>query len=52
MGKIRHIAYRAADVEEMANFFVNALGRINHPTSHNHVRVLPQDLGEKVFYGG
>ena len=26
MGKIRHIAYRAADVEEMANFFVNALG--------------------------
>ena len=26
MGKIRHIAYRAADVEAMANFFVNALG--------------------------
>lgn len=26
MGKIRHIAYRAADVERMANFFVNALG--------------------------
>jgi len=26
MGKIRHIAYRAADVESMANFFVNALG--------------------------
>jgi len=26
MGKIRHIAYRAADVEGMANFFVNALG--------------------------
>ncbi len=26
MGKIRHIAYRAADVEAMANFFVGALG--------------------------
>ncbi len=26
MGKIRHIAYRVADVEGMANFFVNALG--------------------------
>lgn len=26
MGKLRHIAYRAADVEAMANFFVNALG--------------------------
>jgi len=26
MPKIRHIAYRAADVEGMANFFVNALG--------------------------
>ncbi len=26
MSKIRHIAYRAADVEGMANFFVNALG--------------------------
>jgi catechol 2,3-dioxygenase-like lactoylglutathione lyase family enzyme len=26
MGKIRHIAYRAADVEGMANFFVSALG--------------------------
>ena len=26
MGKIRHIAYRAADVETMANFFVSALG--------------------------
>lgn len=26
MAKIRHIAYRAADVEGMANFFVNALG--------------------------
>ncbi len=26
MGKIRHIAYRSADVEAMANFFVNALG--------------------------
>ncbi len=26
MTKIRHIAYRAADVEGMANFFVNALG--------------------------
>jgi len=26
MGKIRHIAYRAADVETMANFFVDALG--------------------------
>jgi catechol 2,3-dioxygenase-like lactoylglutathione lyase family enzyme len=26
MAKIRHIAYRAADVESMANFFVNALG--------------------------
>lgn len=26
MGKIRHIAYRAADVEAMAMFFVNALG--------------------------
>jgi catechol 2,3-dioxygenase-like lactoylglutathione lyase family enzyme len=26
MGKIRHIAYRAADVEKMANFFVEALG--------------------------
>ena len=25
MAKIRHIAYRAADVEAMANFFVNAL---------------------------
>ncbi len=25
MGKIRHIAYRVADVEGMANFFVNAL---------------------------
>lgn len=28
MGKIRHIAYRAADVEAMANFFVNALGMV------------------------
>ena len=26
MGKIRHIAYRAADVEAIANFFVTALG--------------------------
>src|SRR5258706_1960476 len=26
MSKIRHIAYRAADVETMANFFVSALG--------------------------
>lgn len=26
MAKVRHIAYRAADVEGMANFFVNALG--------------------------
>src|SRR3989338_7010236 len=26
MQKARHIAYRAADVEGMANFFVNALG--------------------------
>lgn len=26
MPKIRHIAYRVADVEGMANFFVNALG--------------------------
>ncbi len=26
MAKIRHIAYRAADVGGMANFFVNALG--------------------------
>jgi catechol 2,3-dioxygenase-like lactoylglutathione lyase family enzyme len=26
MAKIRHIAYRAEDVEGMANFFVNALG--------------------------
>ncbi len=26
MGKIRHIAYRAADVEGMAGFFVQALG--------------------------
>ncbi len=26
MAKIRHVAYRAADVEGMANFFVNALG--------------------------
>ncbi len=26
MAKIRHIAYRAADVERMANFFVDALG--------------------------
>lgn len=26
MGKLRRIAYRAADVEAMANFFVNALG--------------------------
>ena len=26
MPKIRHIAYHAADVEGMANFFVNALG--------------------------
>jgi len=26
MAKIRHIAYRATDVEAMANFFVNALG--------------------------
>src|SRR3990172_12601751 len=26
MAKIRHIAYRSADVEGMANFFVNALG--------------------------
>ena len=26
MSKIRHIAYRAADVEATANFFVNALG--------------------------
>jgi catechol 2,3-dioxygenase-like lactoylglutathione lyase family enzyme len=26
MAKIRHIAYRAADVDGMANFFVNALG--------------------------
>jgi hypothetical protein len=25
MAKIRHIAYRAADVEAMANFFVNSL---------------------------
>jgi catechol 2,3-dioxygenase-like lactoylglutathione lyase family enzyme len=26
MAKIRHIAYRAADVDGMANFFVNAFG--------------------------
>jgi len=26
VSKIRHIAYRAADVETMANFFVDALG--------------------------
>jgi len=26
VGKIRHIAYRAADVETMADFFVGALG--------------------------
>jgi catechol 2,3-dioxygenase-like lactoylglutathione lyase family enzyme len=26
MSKIRHIAYRAADVEKVANFFVDALG--------------------------
>lgn len=26
MNKIRHIAYRSADVETMANFFVDALG--------------------------
>lgn len=26
MGKIRHIAYRAADVEAVSNFFVDALG--------------------------
>ena len=26
MAKIRHIAYRVADVEGIANFFVNALG--------------------------
>jgi catechol 2,3-dioxygenase-like lactoylglutathione lyase family enzyme len=26
MSKIRHIAYRSADVETMANFFVDALG--------------------------
>lgn len=26
MAKIRHIAYRAADVDGMANFFVNAMG--------------------------
>ena len=26
MSKIRHIAYSSADVETMANFFVNALG--------------------------
>ena len=26
MAKIRHIAYRAADVDAMADFFVNALG--------------------------
>lgn len=26
MGKIPHIAYRAVDVEGMANFFVNGLG--------------------------
>ena len=26
MAKVRHIAYRAADVEGMADFFVNALG--------------------------
>jgi catechol 2,3-dioxygenase-like lactoylglutathione lyase family enzyme len=26
MAKIRHIAYRATDVDGMANFFVNALG--------------------------
>ncbi len=26
MTKIRHIAYRASDVEKMANFFVDALG--------------------------
>ena len=26
MSKIRHIAYRSADVETMADFFVNALG--------------------------
>ena len=26
MAKIRHIAYRAEDVDGMANFFVNALG--------------------------
>jgi catechol 2,3-dioxygenase-like lactoylglutathione lyase family enzyme len=26
VSKIRHIAYRASDVEKMANFFVDALG--------------------------
>ncbi len=26
MAKIRHISYRAEDVEAMANFFVDALG--------------------------
>ena len=26
MAKIRHIAYRAMDVDAMANFFVDAIG--------------------------
>ncbi len=36
MGKIRHIAYRAADVEAMANFFVNALGMTITQRRKNH----------------
>lgn len=36
MAKIRHIAYRAADVEEMANFFVNALGMTITQRRKNH----------------
>ena len=36
MGKIRHIAYRAADVEGMANFFVNALGMSIAQRRKNH----------------
>lgn len=35
MGKIRHIAYRVADVEGMANFFVSALGMTITERRHN-----------------
>jgi catechol 2,3-dioxygenase-like lactoylglutathione lyase family enzyme len=36
MAKIRHIAYRAADVDAMANFFVNALGMTIHQKRKNN----------------